>query len=356
MWGLILSDGKPGHINQSKALCALLDIPSRVVQIHFQSTVKEGLLRARIGMGHKFPSNYAELLAHLKGVVSPGSLVEIQAAIKDSPVIVVSAGSTVATANLLIAKTLGAKSAVLMRPSAIPIDLFDLAVLPEHDHMSTDHANTVYIPVALSYFDDERRNSALIEFETRFGGDVLDKSPLALIIGGDSAYYHMQPNPMLDLVKACADFAVDLRKQVVATTSRRTPADVETILQKYSESDIGRATTKFVWGRADSFNPLPALLPAACGAIVTEDSVSMISEAILLGKRPLVVKLTAKKQSAKFARFRSVLEKSDLAVWISVQELKDILKTKTSEVFKPALFDLNSTRSKIKAILKLNGS
>ena len=68
-----------------------------------------------------------------------------------------------------------------------------------------------------------------------------------------------------------------------------------------------------VWGRSDGYNPVPAFLELADAVMVTEDSVSMASEAILTGHRPLVLPLKPIGGSHKLERFHQYLYKHRLA-------------------------------------------
>ncbi len=354
MRGLILSDGKPGHVNQSRALCALLGIPAREVALRLRSNIREGWLRAKFGINHKVPGNINKLPALFSGVLDPESLTKLQAALHEKPVVVVSAGSTVAIVNLYSARAIGAKSAVLMRPSGLQLSSFDLVVLPEHDRLSIKQNNVVYVPVALSYFDQARKSAAEAEIAARFGEQVLRSSPIALVIGGSSPYFDIRKEAITDAFDSVAKFAMAKGKYVIGTTSRRTPEAIEDALKKRLGVLANEEAVKFVWGRSDTFNPLPAILDAACCAIVTEDSVSMISEAVLLGRKPLVLEVERKKHSAKFARFQKVLEEREFAKWVTVRELQQILEANPAEAMQKTCLDLMDLKAKIAALLKLD--
>jgi uncharacterized protein len=350
---LILSDGKPGHVNQSRALCALLGVPAREVRIDYISELREGLLRARINISQRLPQNIPQLLTMMRSFITEPSIRSLQALIVDEPSIVVSAGSFVSAANYVIAKAVGAKSVVMMRPSAVPLDIFDLIVLPEHDRRPGLPNNVVFTPVALSYFDESRRNAADEIIEQRFGKKVLFGNPLALIIGGTSPYFVMNKESILELTRSCWAWSTRNKHGLFVTTSRRTPPEVEDILAAEFMGE-GFDNVHFVWGRKDTFNPLPALLPRASAAVVTEDSVSMISEAILQGHRPIVVRLTQKRQSRKLARFQSHLVQSGLARWIDTEKIGEVLRNDPDEIAKSPKVNLDKIKHEIEKKLKIN--
>ncbi|MCD6120044.1 mitochondrial fission ELM1 family protein [bacterium] len=353
MKALILSDGKPGHVNQSRALCSLLGFPAHEVRISFKSEFLEGLLRARINLFSKLPQNIPQMLGMMHSFVSEPSIKSLQAVLVNKPEIVVSAGSTTASANVLVSKAVRAKSVVMMRPSALPLDIFDLVVLPEHDRSSASSLNIVYTPVVLSYFDSARRESADEIIEEKFGKEALKSNPLAFIIGGISPYFQMHAEEIIEVTRSCWAWATKKSCGMMATTSRRTPLEVETALVR-EFSAKGYGNINFIWGRKDPFNPLPALLPRASAAVVTEDSISMISEAILQGHRPLVVTLVPRRRSRKLARFKGFLTKSDLAVWLKPEDIGEYLKLNADELIRSHSVDLGSIKHEIKRKLGLN--
>jgi mitochondrial fission protein ELM1 len=122
----------------------------------------------------------------------------------------------------------------------------------------------------------------------------------------------MLPELVLSEVNDLASFARERNLRILLTTSRRTPVEVEDELTKLSsrESDVFRFC---VWGRSDEYNPVPAFLELADSVMVTEDSVSMASEAILTGHHPLILPLKPIGGSHKLERFHRYLYEHDLA-------------------------------------------
>jgi hypothetical protein len=350
---LILSDGKPGHVNQSRAFCALLGIPAHEVRIDYLSKLREGLLRARINFTQRLPVGIPQMLAMMSNFVTEPSIKSLQAVLIDKPAAVVSAGSFVSAANYVVSKTVGAKSVVLMRPSAIPLDIFDLIVLPEHDRRPGLPGNVVFTPVALSYFDENRRNAADEIIERRFGKTALYGNPLALVIGGISPYFSMSKETIVEVTRSCWAWATRSKRGMMVTTSRRTPQEVEDALAE-EFSGGGFDNIHFVWGRKDPFNPLPALLPRACAVVVTEDSISMISEAILQGHRPIVVRLSQKRQSRKLARFQSHLAQAGFARWVDGTKVTEILNADAEDLAREPAVNLDKIKAEIERKLKLN--
>ncbi|MEP0814401.1 MAG: mitochondrial fission ELM1 family protein [bacterium] len=351
MRGLILSDGKPGHFNQSRALCALLGLAAHETQIEFKSELREQLLRARMNLSQRSPSNIPELLGLLGYFVSEPCLTALQSMLSERPDVIVSAGSTLAATNLLIARAVGGKSIAMMRPNAIPLESFDVIVMPEHDRRSKNPANAVFTPVALSYFDAARIETADAELARRFGCDVLKNRPIALIVGGNSKVFDMTDDDVLEAAEISWSWASKQKCGLVGTTSRRTAPSLERKLQAEFEK---KKDAHWIWGRTDTFNPLPALLPRASAAVVTEDSISMISEAIIQGHRPLVLELKKRRASAKLAKFKKYLIDQKLARWVQSADLAEVFRAESESLSKSPTIDLAAIRDEI--MLKLGWS
>lgn len=154
----------------------------------------------------------------------------------------------------------GAKSVVLMRPS-LPRRCYDLCVVPEHDGVSGP--NVVTTVGALS---DVRPLGG-----PRAGG--------LLMVGGPSKHHGWdETGLLLQVDRLTADGGW------TATTSRRTPAATTAALTALLD---GRA--EFVPCERTPPGWVRERLAAAEFAAVTEDSVSMLSEAVTAGCRTAAI-------------------------------------------------------------------
>ena len=347
MKGLILSDGKAGHVNQSRAFCALIGADATESRIEFKSEFEEHILRARMNFRAKEAGGIFGLLGMLGVFLSEPSILSVQQAIKQNPDFVVSAGSAVAAANLLISSFIGARSVAIMKPSALPLERFDLIVLPEHDRKLKAPENMVFSPVALSFFSAAAVSASEDGVRSRFGDAALDGEPLALVIGGDSKYFSADADSICSLVSECTKWAKKCSRGIIGTTSRRTPAQLE---DRLKELAAGLSSGFWVWGRTDPFNPLPAMYRHAFAAVITEDSVSMISEAVTQGIRPVVVSLKKKRPLGKLDKFREYLERNAMAVWAPPADAAGYLENKKFYA-KTSSLNLESLRIKILRIL-----
>ena len=241
---LILSDGKPGHVNQSIAYAKYLGYEYDLHSVKFKKTGGKALsyLLDRVGI-------YSEKL-----FTTDFQSGEFSA--------VVSAGSATYYPNRTLARQLECRSVAIMLPRGYRFD-FDLIVAQQHDNPPA-LANIVNIPINLSYIEPQ---------------GLVKPQPghryIALIIGGDSR--HLQLDAAL--LKGQLDQILTLfpEHQVWMTTSPRTPQRVETMLRKFNFS-------RAVYYSEEPINPIPDYLQHSEYLFLTADSSSMISEAVSFGR------------------------------------------------------------------------
>jgi mitochondrial fission protein ELM1 len=228
-----ISDGKPGHDNQSLGLA-------------------EAVLRRVSGGVHGISlAESGGFFARLR------SAVEAAAALP-APDLILAAGHATHPALLWLARRHRAKSVVLMKPS-LPLSWFDLCIAPEHDFPAgCGRPNLMLTRGALNRVTpgDGERTGKLI------------------LLGGPSKTHGWDGAAMLAMLAQATD-----RGGWELTDSRRTP---EGFLAQIREklpgiSAISHKQTPPGW--------VPEKLRAAKEVWVTEDSVSMIYEALTSGAR-----------------------------------------------------------------------
>jgi len=242
---LILSDGKPGHVNQSVAFARLLELPYEIRQVSFRSRLNKAVSYVfdRVGW-------------YISGLFDAGGPLPSCSA-------VVSAGSETYYANRVISRKLGVRSIAIMMPSGYRRN-FDLIIAQQHDRPpERDHILT--LPVNLS-----------CPVPTGVVSRNPDRPCIAFIIGGPSRHYQMDTTVLAMQMKQI--FSAFPDADFLATTSRRTPADVEALF------DSVELRYKVIASRKQGNNPIPDFLAVSDYVFVTEDSTSMISEAVSFGR------------------------------------------------------------------------
>lgn len=262
---LILSDGKPGHVNQSIAFARHLDIKYDLIEVSFRCHWLKGL----------------SYLADRAGIYS-SSLFSAELTGSDYSA-VVSTGSGTYYANRVLAAKLDCKSIAIMLPQGYRLD-FDLIVAQTHDSPA-QRDNLVCLPINLTFVDPQ-------------GVVVPDAGQryVSIIVGGESK---RSPLDAEWLRKQIGTIVIQFPEhELWLTTSRRTSPSVEEMLREFSWS-------RAVYYSQEPINPIPDFLKHSDYVFITADSSSMISEAVSYGSSCVEVlsKDTAELSSDKFSRF-----------------------------------------------------
>ncbi len=241
---LILSDGKPGHLNQSIAFARYLGWQYDLYRVNCKKSGGKALsyLLDRFGIYS------AQLFSTDFKSGDYGA--------------VVSTGSGTYYANRTLAKQLECKSVALMLPRGYRLD-FDLIIAQQHDNPPS-LANIVTIPINLSYIEPQ----GLVK-------PLAGERYIALIIGGDSR--HLQMDVALLQEQLTRILALFPEHKVWMTTSPRTSQGVEEMLRQFNFS-------RAVYYSEEPINPIPDYLQHSEYLFLTADSSSMISEAVSFGQ------------------------------------------------------------------------
>jgi mitochondrial fission protein ELM1 len=285
VWRLL--DGKTGHEAQSEGLVTALG-QIRVVECHdvavpgrFEALWDWVLGRCRLGMDLPDP--------HL----------------------LVCAGHRTHFALLTARRARGGRSIVLMRPS-LPQCWFDLCLIPAHDG-PRERDNIIVTEGVLNTIG--RAEAASLE-----KGLVL--------VGGPSAHHNWDAEAMLEQIRTVAQDSVEV--QWVLTTSRRTPPETVAALLALAEPNL-------------EVVPAEATPPGwvgeqlqACGLVwVSEDSVSMVYEALTAGVRVGLLEVPTKGKRSRVVGGVASLVDSGRVVSYS-NPLPDLAGCKPSDKFNEA--------------------
>ena len=250
----LLGDGKPGHENQLLGLAEAL-ARLRPCAIHPISVAgRRGLI--------------GRLLAALR-----------TSAALPKPDLILAAGHATHPALLWLAHKHRVPSIVLMRPS-LPLAWFDLCIAPAHDFKRA--AAGTHVLTTLGALN----RVVVKDAAPRHGGLIL--------VGGPSATHDWDANALLESLTAiggevsCGPWKL--------TDSRRTPAGfLERVREQVPEVRIfPHGETTRDW--------LPDCLAEAADVWVTEDSVSMVYEAVSSGARVGLLPVPRKRQDTRVLR------------------------------------------------------
>ena len=306
---LILTDGKAGHENQSKAFARALGCEFDLVAVHFKSKFHKALsylfdhlgvrtMRLLSGEAESFPLQNKEGKFHLSGRDSASPFCAV-----------LGTGSGTFYAAKAMAKRLGVKCGVVLYPRGYDIASFDCVLAPAFDRPKAA-ANVIEIPANLVANDEAFYEKGVAAFwEKRGGQQAYDnkREAVAVIVGGPNKCSTMTPEWM----KAQLDAIFKSDNQTIrqsnnlqfwVTTSRRTPPEVEAVVDSYPWD------YKLLYSK-DHFNPIPAFVKLAKKLYVTAESTGMLSESCTFGTAEVVALDNLNPGPHKFRRFVEDLRK-----------------------------------------------
>ncbi len=347
---LIVSDGKRGHVHQTEGVVRKLPnsvgkkLEIRMSKPYYLFLVLMSYLARRINFSQPLILYWIQKITD----ASPASL------IKFSPEIIISAGSFTHPVTFLLSRIWNAKTVVCMRPSLLSTDDFDLVVAPRHDRHRCRGSNVVYTMGATSDISEGFIFAEAVTLYPKLKGNV--KRPIGFLIGGNSSLNFITPemaDGMLDgILSACSEYGLSL----LTTTSRRTPSDTEEAVKR--KLDGNPSSAYLLLASESDDNPVPGIIGLCEIVIVTEDSVSMVSEIISGGKYAIVVKVGRKKNRMKFERLFQDLMDEQYITYTSIEELNrsiaEVLKRKRRG-FKP-LDESRKVAMEIERLFFGNGS
>jgi Predicted nucleoside-diphosphate-sugar epimerase len=207
-------------------------------------------------------------------------------------VLFLSAGSGAASFTLALARATGQKCCTLMTPSVLGTAPFDFAVVPEHDHPEKREnvLSTLGAPNAIFPDELERKGWGALPRNTLPGKTGGQGEPVGVcwvgrrrreLPGSPPNGVRRALGPILEAgAKSDADFYI--------TTSRRTCPEAEEELLRLTGSHPN--VKMLLLASRDPFNPVPGMLGLCSRIFVTEDSVSMVSEAVTAGREVFLLR------------------------------------------------------------------
>ena len=325
MRAILLSDGKPGHYNQSLGVIERMpECEYHWIDVKFRSKQRDNLLRVlmRLFGGFRLPRWFIKACLHM--ALQQDILDEIYAV---EPDFILSTGSSVAAPNLLIGQLFDAKTVTCRRPSPVGIHHFDLAILPRmYWSPRRNRANVCKTLGVPNRVRPEKLETQRNELQTDL--DLSDQRRIGVLIGGEDRYYTIAETTASRLIEVLRQFATRWDNQLLLTTSRRTPLPVENLISKRLSNTQHCPILVLAHGENSITDPVGTIFALSDVIVVTEDSFSMVCEAASSGKRVIILGVDRKtRRRSKQHQVYSEMMGHASVMWSRVGDLETSLET-----------------------------
>lgn len=313
---LVLSDGKAGHETLSwgaaSALERIVKLTTERLQLRLRFKGYGWLLRqALVHFGASWPPPRIWKLLHLCYEGLPTRLLHL-------PDVIISAGGDTAAANALLAEYWNVPNIYCSSLRGLPPHLFTCPITTEPAPAAPSVITVEFAPVP---FDREALAAAGKKFAEQYG-QAGCQNVVAVLIGGDGAGYTYHQEDYKRMTEGACELARRTESALLISTSRRTARSGEEAVRRCLHEQSGQTR---IWHTV-YFNENPekcvaAYLDLADTVVVTEDSGSMITEAVLAGKPVFTVRPPHVKDQSRYVRFLAKLEQNQRIQRISIEEL-----------------------------------
>jgi mitochondrial fission protein ELM1 len=263
---IFLADNRPGHYHLSQGVIAALERirPVEVTRIEVTRKwiVPTRWLRARINAKTFFPPRMLRMSYRIDAYALPKAD------------LVVSAGGETQMPNICVSRFLGGVPTIFCGSilRGLEADNFSL-IISSYDRDATSPRHIVTLkPSAID--PDKLGRPKIIP---RYGPDLHPKVA-GLLIGGNAGRLRYRRKDWVRLVAFVAELSKSWGTRWLVSTSRRTPDFVADRIAELAQDE--NVIARFVDFRTAGPGSLPEILAKADVIVCTEDSSSMISEAI----------------------------------------------------------------------------
>ncbi len=284
--GWILCDqGKTGTYRQCLALANVIESAFSIPFIHKEISLK--------GLWRYLPPHFADFQT------KPEFLQKDASSLKPPyPSVIIAAGRQAVTAAMTFR---GHSFIIMLQNPHIKSTYFDLVIPPFHDEVNGE--NVFSTLGALHPIRPETLLMIRQDTETLTKYQSYPEKRITVLVGGDTKYYRYTAEFIESMIRRLRYIMIEHPTykggSLLITPSRRTRPELISILQE-GLKDLPCQ----IWdGMTD--NPYLSYLALADALVVTGDSISMMSEACLMGKPVYIAEVPIKNE--RFKKFRQSL-------------------------------------------------
>lgn len=308
---LVLEDVRAGHRTQAMSIALDLkavltgrsseyEVDVKPVEVRFKSNFHQMLFfLTSLVFSNQSQGNF-KMLRFFLTANTTGELEKIPYADY-----IVSCGSRLVALNRWLKNEFLSKSVIVMKPP-FPYSLFkfDLVVVPKHDRGETLKSHRVDTIISPNLVTDELLQHARLSLQDDVS--LNGKSRLSVFIGGATKRYQFNPDQFEKWLLALKQTAHEQDLDLLITTSRRTEEKSSKVLREIFEKDA-RCKLLVIANEKNIENVTYGMLALSDTVLVTEDSISMISEALSAGKKVIVLRIGNNQLPEKHRQFQEIL-------------------------------------------------
>ena len=323
----VISDGVPGHFNQSKGVLFALERDFEL-DVHW----------IELKLKHKF---YRRPLTWLLNCKIPKAekihqFYQGDALPSGRPDIVVGAGGNSAYAIVWLSKAFGAKNIFCGSLRQLKAELFDAILVLEPD-LPKPFISLPVSPMPLSQATLQQHGK-----QWHSEHPHVEQPLWTMLIGGDGAGAQYQQQDWVQLAKQMNLLARQHRIKWLLSTSRRTGQQAEKILQQYLNFEC---IADVVWWAEQPRAVLHQFLAVSTRVFCSADSMSMLMESVS-AMRPVVIYLPEHWQPDE--QFGNVLKRLEADHLIHISPITQLSQIKDSEdKLKPLKYEPSEQLAKL---------
>jgi uncharacterized protein len=312
---LIIKDDKPGHYNQTEGLLLQLkevypDIKVEYIDVEIKSKLKRKLLRFLLNSFSSFFENKNNL-KYLPFFYKKSSSPLI------NPDLIISTGGNTSNLNAWLSKAYECKNILNGSLRGLNETLFTNITTV----IDLGYKNQIILDVAPSLVTKEKLKN---ESEFFIKEKMIDENQIyySLLIGGNGSGYTYDNDFFDNLITFVKELSSKNNISWLITTSRRTSIDIE----KRLEDELKNYSSYFVSYNKKEEKVLVPFLGLSTKIFVTEESASMISEAISSSKPVFTLKPKTVNSDENYQKIIEKFTLENRIISISNFELKENTK------------------------------
>jgi len=337
---IVLTDGKAGHLNQAMGTAEMVE-EALGWRLEARGIEEKPIVKIQ-AVDVKFKGRFTKMLLNLAGIfaskrcqgclrclkfcLTKESFENLKNRYAD---IIISCGSSAAAANIFLKYENNAKNIIIMKPGMGCDKKVDLIILPRHDAKRKIGRNTLITEGAPNRITQEAMGKAVDGLNAQLGARQVSRKGIGLLIGGDAKGFKL----IKEDVRKAADEVIKISEEkdldIFLSTSRRTPPEIDELL-KEKLSRNKRCKLLIIANEKNIEGAAPAIFGLSDIIIISQESMSMISEAASSGKHVIVFRRGEK--DTKYGSMVSNLEKNGYIYTAGPEEIynkiKEILETR----------------------------